>query len=496
LNGRQIVWHGFAWGLLAGTALTALMYLAAAFLGLTPLPQALSQPFLSVLPGPIFGFLIDTLQHAGKVVEEMGFIIGMIVALGVLGAAWAWSMVRWPALYSHYLFAAFGWLVVALVVLPISGMGLLGLNDGLATPFVWAALFAVYAFVLSLAAPTPDRPTDFARRRLLSTLPLTIGALSVGALALRLLPDWYGAVFAPPGSNLHGLSPDLTPVKDFYVVSKNFMDPQVDSRTWRLQVGGLVSRPLNLSLSDLRALPSISEDVTLECISNNVGGGLISTGHFTGVSLKDLLSSAAPSPQATWVAFKAVDGYTESLPLAVIMSSPEIQVAYDLDGAPLPTSHGSPARILIPGRYGMKGPKWLSSIDLVVGEAAGYWETQGWDHNAIARTTSRFDVPADGDTVKLGAIPLGGIAYAGVRGISKVEWSADGGATWHQAVLQAPLSPYTWVLWSASWSPTRASAYRLQVRATDGKGAVQQSSGSASFPSGASGYHTINVNVG
>jgi hypothetical protein len=143
----------------------------------------------------------------------------------------------------------------------------------------------------------------------------------------------------------------------------------------------------------------------------------------------------------------------------------------------------------------MKGPKWLDSIDLVDHESGGYWEMQGWDHNAVVKTTARFDVPRDGDIVKLGTISLSGVAFAGTRGVSKVEYSTDGGRSWSAADIKPPLSPLTWVLWSAAWTPGREGSYQLQVRATDGGGVAQDSKAAGSYPIGASGYHTIQINV-
>src|SRR5262249_4212240 len=160
------------------------------------------------------------------------------------------------------------------------------------------------------------------------------------------------------------------------------------------------------SLTDLRALPSTQEYVTLECISNNVGGDQISTGLFTGIRLRDLIASASPQSGATWVSFKARDGYTESLPVSLVSGAPEILVAYGLDGARPPHEHGFPARTLIPGHYGMKGPKWLESIDLAGSELRGYWELQGWDHNAVVKTMAKFDLPVDGDILRSGTIEI------------------------------------------------------------------------------------------
>ncbi len=483
------------WGLLGGFVLVGLMYLAASILGLRPLTQALNEPLLSIMPGFVFGFLIDTLQHAGKVVEEAGLIVAMVVALGVLGAVWAVVESGRPFPHSALVAGALGWVVVAGVLLPVAGSGFLGLNDGFTTPLVWAVLFVAYGMVLELGTSPESGAADPERRRLLSALPLGIGAASIALTGLLRVPGWYQAIFAAAGSGLTGPSPAITPVGDFYIVSKNFSDPVVDGGSWKLSVGGLVDRPLSLTLAGLRALPAVTQYVTLECISNDVGGPQISTGSFTGVRLSDLLASASPKSSGSWAAFKAVDGYAESLPLSLVNSEPSIMVAYDLDGAPLPTGHGYPARIIVPGHYGMKGPKWLQSIDVVDAESGGYWEQQGWDHNAVVKTTSRFDVPRDGDIVKLSAVSLAGVAFAGLRGIGKVEYSTDGGRSWSQATLEQPLSPLTWVLWTASWTPSSEGSYTLQVRATDGTGSLQSSSGAPSFPSGSSGLHTIRLDV-
>jgi len=310
-GGRLAALRGFGWGVLAGVVLVTLMYLANLLLGLKPLPQLLNQPLLAVMPGFVFGFLIDTLQHAGKVVEELGLIVAMVVGLGVLGAAWGWTSRIWHSQHSALAFAALGWVVVVAILLPISGIGFLGLAEGPTTPLIWAALFAIYGVVLQLGADPAGAgtATDIGRRRLLGVLPVTIGALSLGVLAFRLVPGWYNAIFNAPGSGVAGISPEITPVQDFYVVSKNFVDPSIPAGGWSLAVGGMVDKPLALSLSDLRGLSKATEYVTLECISNNVGGPQMSTGDFTGVSLRDLLAMAGPQAAGTWVAFKARDVY-------------------------------------------------------------------------------------------------------------------------------------------------------------------------------------------
>jgi DMSO/TMAO reductase YedYZ molybdopterin-dependent catalytic subunit len=213
------------------------------------------------------------------------------------------------------------------------------------------------------------------------------------------------------------------------------------------------------------------------------------------VPLANLVDMVSPQAQASWVAFSARDGYTESLALSLVRGHHEVLVAYDLNGSPLPSAHGYPARILIPGHYGMKGPKWLDTITLTNQEARGYWEQQGWDHNAVVKTTSRIDTPQDGDIVKLGPLEIGGVAFAGTRGVSKVEYSTDGGSSWSEAPFDPPLSNLTWVVWRAMWTPAAEGAYRVVVRATDGSGTVQSSGTAPSYPDGSTGYHTVQVNV-
>ena len=498
MSPRRAVWRGFGSGISAGLVLVAGMYAAQAVIGLSPLPQLLQEPILRAMPGFVFGFLIDTLKHAGKVVEEAGLIVAMVIGLGILGAVWGWAMRQWSMPRLALGVAAAGWAVVTMVLLPLSGDGFLGLNEGVTAPLTWALLFAIYGVVLEVGGnPAADQQesADPGRRRMLRLIPFGIGVLGLGAAALEVVPRWYNAIFKTPESGLHGVSPEITPVENFYVVSKNIFDPAVAESGWSLNIRGLVDRPVHLSLADLRNLPATTEYVTLECISNVVGGAQMSTGKFTGVRLQDLIAMAGPQPRATDIGFTAVDGYSETIPLSLVQGAPEILVAYALDDAPLPPAHGFPARMLIPGHYGMKGPKWLSSIDLADHAEGGYWEMQGWDRNAVVKTTARFDLPTDGDILHLGDVSLAGVAFAGTRGITAIEFSTDGGTSWHAADFRQPLSTLTWVIWTATWTPPGEGSFVLKVRATDGTGNRQDASSAPSYPSGASGYHTIRIDI-
>lgn len=489
---------GLVAGSLAGFAAVATMYAASLLTGMRALPDLLQQPILSLLPGPVFGFLIDNLQHAGKVLEEIGLVVAMMVAFAALGAAAGAATDRYRVARAGLLAGALGWLVVALVLLPLTGQGLLGLNEGATTPVLWALVFVAYWLVFDAAHLRPEASdaVDPGRRRLITAAPLAIGLGSLALIGVLKIPDWVRAVAAPPESGLTGQVPELTPVGNFYKVSKNFQDPVVPAASWALRVTGQVGRPLRLGLPELQGLPATTQIMTLECISNEVGGNLMSTGKFTGVPLRDLLMMAEVRPSASAVNFRARDGYTESLSLATVMSSSDILVAHRLNDAPLPDDHGFPARVLIPGRYGMKGPKWLDEIEVATAEGGGFWEGQGWDPQAPVKTTSRFDEPRDGAVLSRGGIRLAGVAFSGKRGIQTVEWSADGGKTWASADLRTPLSTLTWVLWQATWTPPGEGVYTLVVRARDGSGDPQSDQQTPSFPRGASGYHAVRVSVG
>jgi DMSO/TMAO reductase YedYZ molybdopterin-dependent catalytic subunit len=489
-----------AWaGLVAGLATAAAMYLAAALVGLRTLPEALQQPVLATMPGPVFGFLIDNLQHAGKVLEEAGLLVVMVLALSALGIAAGVVAQRRRLPRTGLLAGATGWLIVTLLLLPVAGDGFLGLRGGLTEPLGWAVVFAIYALVWE-AVWSPPRASeasepDLGRRRLVTALPAGLALGSLALVGVLKVPGWVRDVTSPPEAGLSGPVPEITPVANFYVVSKNFSDPVVSASDWSLRVAGLVDRTLRLDYAQLRGLPSTTQTATLECVSNDVGGNLLSTGSFTGVPLRDLLIMASPLSKATAVTFKARDGFTESATLKMVMDDPTILVAYNLGGSPLPDKHGFPARILIPGHYGMRGPKWLEEISLTDSDSGGYWEGQGWDHQAVVKTTARFDSPRADAFLPSAPLELAGVAFAGVRGVQAVEWSADGGRTWSAAELKPPLSPLTWTLWRSTWTPPREGAYALQVRARDGHGDLQTSQVAPSFPNGATGYHTIHVTI-
>lgn len=289
-----------------------------------------------------------------------------------------------------------------------------------------------------------------------------------------------------------GLTQEITSNADFYTVDINLIKPQVNHDTWNLSIGGMVERPYRLNYAELQREFEVVEMVhTLTCISNEVGGDLISTAVWRGVRLSDVLERAQLQRGVRDIVFRAVEGYSDSIPLRKALEETTL-VVFGMNGEPLPRAHGFPARIIVPGIYGMKNVKWLTNIEAVDEDYQGYWMVRGWSDVARVKTQSRIDVPLGGRVTS--GSPMAGISWAGDRGISRVEVSEDGGATWHEATLKRELSPRTWRLWARSIQGGRGRR-RLLVRATDGANEAQEAVATAPHPNGASGYHAIEVEV-
>jgi DMSO/TMAO reductase YedYZ molybdopterin-dependent catalytic subunit len=316
--------------------------------------------------------------------------------------------------------------------------------------------------------------------------------LFYGAVGIALLGIGYANVrrFATALAMKEGSRAltEVTAVSDFYVVSKNLAgDPVVDGSSWRLNLPGR-----SLTYEELLAVPSRQLELTLECISNEIGGTLISNGIWKGPMVGDVLALAPPPANATWMLMESADGYTESFLLRELTS--DHLLATHLNGAPLSPMHGFPARFIFPGHYGMKQPKWVTRIGFSASDKPGYWENNGWDERAIVKTMSRIDQPADGAALPAGSVQFAGIAFAGARRITAVELSWDGGRSWQPADLQAEFSPYAWRFWRLSTS-LGAGHYNVKVRARDGDGTLQSSKSAPTLPNGADGYHAITVDL-
>jgi DMSO/TMAO reductase YedYZ molybdopterin-dependent catalytic subunit len=289
-----------------------------------------------------------------------------------------------------------------------------------------------------------------------------------------------------------GTRPEVTPARDFYRIDINVRTPSVDGGSWQLEIDGLVDQPATLTLEDIRARPAVSQYITLSCISNRIGGDLISTALWTGVRLKDLLDEVGLQPEAEALYIEAEDGFYETVIMDDIMDERTLLV-YQMDGQPLPKEHGFPLRIYIPNRYGMKQPKWIVRMEAVAREPLGYWVERGWSETAVMHTTSAIDVVTV-ESSSNGQSLMGGIAHAGERGISKAEIQVDDGP-WREAELRIPpLSPLTWVQWrfEATFPPGQHVA---RVRAYDGDGELQILEASSSHPDGATGIHSFEFRV-
>lgn len=362
----------------------------------------------------------------------------------------------------------------------------------------------VAAWLIEAPVAGVARPFDPRRRRLFAASLAAGGLAGLGGLAVLRRSPGVGAdavradhVIAVPDDPrfpaVPGLSPRITPPRDHYVVDINLTDPVVDGRSWRLAVHGAVAAPLSLSLTDLRAMGTVEQPILLECISNPVGGRLAGDARWTGVPLARILDLASPGPSARAIRATAADGYVETLPIEVARQE-DLLVVFGMNALLLPARHGFPARLIHPGRYGMRSVKWLTEIE-VVGDTGeeGYWEKRGWDREAVMRTGARFDIPANHAEVHAPFVAAG-VAWAGTRGVGAVEVSGDEGASWTAARLESETGVLGWRRWQAAFDLPPGS-HALQVRAADGLGDAQDAERRPPHPSGASGYHRITVTV-
>lgn len=306
------------------------------------------------------------------------------------------------------------------------------------------------------------------------------------------LPNAAAALAPAPGTR-----PELTPLDRHYRIDINSLPPVLREDDWTLDISGMVENPVQLTLAEIRDnYEPIHQFVTLSCISNPVGGDLIGTQRWTGVPLKQIIEQVQPTINGGYLLIRAADGFDETVVLTDVLNDERIMLTYEWDGLPLTAAHGFPLRIYIPNLYGMKQPKWITSIEVIDQNQEGYWVRRGWDEVAKVQTTSVVDTVAVDSALTIGdqtLVPIGGIAYAGARGISKVEVRVDEGE-WQEAQLRTPISETTWVIWRYDW-PFEAGQHRFHVRAVDGNGTPQIDRSQGVFPSGATGYDSLSANV-
>ncbi|MEV0748672.1 sulfite oxidase [Streptomyces sp. NPDC050273] len=332
-------------------------------------------------------------------------------------------------------------------------------------------------------------------------------AVQAGAAASRrdlVLPvPGSAAPAVPSGADLgiRGLSSFVTPNKSFYRVDTALVVPRVDAGEWRLRIHGKgVRRPLTLSFQDLLRREVIERDITLTCVSNEVGGPYVGNARWIGVRLADLLREAGVRPPsrggtADQIVARSVDGMTIGTPVEDVMDGRDAMLALGMNGEPLPFEHGFPVRMVVPGLYGyVSACKWLKDIELTTfDDYDAYWVKRSWSRQAPIKTESRIDTPRPFASPKAGTIPVAGVAWAQHRGVQRVEVRVDGGP-WNTARLAAEDSRDTWRQWVWEW-PATSGSHTLEVRATDRTGATQTEERVGTVPNGATGWHSVVVDV-
>lgn len=307
----------------------------------------------------------------------------------------------------------------------------------------------------------------------------------------------------PAGADLriHGLIPFTTPTKDFYRVDTALVVPKVDARNWQLRIHGKgVSKPMTVSYHDLLQRELIERDITLTCVSNQVGGPYVGNARWTGVRLADLLSEAGVKPPseggpADQLVARSVDGMTIGSPVDTVMDGRDAMLVLGMNGEPLPFAHGFPVRMLVPGLYGyVSACKWLTDLELTTfDDYDAYWVKRTWSRRAPIKTESRIDTPRPFASPAAGKVPVAGVAWAQHRGIAEVQVRVDGG-TWHTAELAAEDTKDTWRQWMWEW-PATPGSHTIEVRATDRDGCTQTDKRVGTVPDGATGWHSVVVAV-
>jgi DMSO/TMAO reductase YedYZ molybdopterin-dependent catalytic subunit len=536
-------------GALLGALLTApligVTYAANRLAGFPFVPFDLFDWMTRVLPGPVVTFGIDLMIDAmlllgisvadtAKTAEQIMAILQFFAGGAIAGAIFFGVLSARRIRADHLA----GLVMAALFGLPLIAISL-AIGQSAMPPLVralWlAALFLVWGLALSWAyrrltaveaearvVADATRAVERVNRRQFlirlgtASAAITVAGAGVGAVVAqserRRLAQALGDSVAHrsetsagvpfPNANdpvmpAPGTRPEYTPIKDHYKVFIRTEPTEIDGSTWVLPITGLVDNPLMLTPDDIRnSYTSRDQYVTLSCISGRIGTSLIGTTQWTGVSAQEILADARVRPGARYLYITSGDGFYETVDLDLIAADERIMLCYAWDGHPLPVEHGYPLRIWIPDRYGMKQPKWITGIEVTDEYKEGYWVERNWDEVAQVKTTSVIDTVAVNAIHESGGqqlVPVGGIAFAGARGISKVEVRVNGGP-WQAAQLRAPLSETTWVIWRYDW-PFQAGDHTFEVRCAEADGTPQIEAASESRPSGATGIHSRDATI-
>jgi len=546
-TGSSSTTNSFVGGLAAGAVAIAISLIIRSFAGGPFIPELASQTLFSLTPGQ---FESQAVANFGPLAKYSAFAGAIIVNFILYGLFALWvdrlhKKIHWNGYVGKAILSS----VVAYVILLIVTISLVTITEARTHTqptsiirLVLSLILPQIAFGFTLSSfyekvrlpsrkPAVEKasgtPTDidYKRRALLRAAIASAVALPILYLGLNRL--FSTQEVQPPSSSLSLLplqskskalgfeDPRLAPLLDsevtptylFYRIDINPIVPVVDATSWTLTVKGLVNNPLTITYEEIKAMPSVKEYATLQCVSNKIGGDLTSTALWKGVRFKDVLQKAQVKPGAKYIAVRCYDGYDVGIPLERGLLEGSI-LAYEMNLSPLTSEHGYPVRAIVPGLYGMMNPKWITEIELVDKVYEGYWARNGWTNVATEDTHSFIVIPGQApvrdrfrnldieniNIVPGQKVPVAGIAFAGDRGIAKVEVSTDGGVTWKSAIIKDPLSKYTWVLWTAGFTPATAQGnYRIVVRATDKTGKIQTAEVRPPFPDGATGYHMIYI---
>ena len=526
----------FVGGLFGGILATLILYVVTEFLGFPFPPLAIFQVLIAPVPGSIQSFMVDTFGEYAKYSAFVASSVIYAIVYGVIGVALA--------------FVFKGNLHAKVKEATLVGVGVptvisLGLQSELASAF--PAISSLYGWILAgilivavnliyvktvinyttipPAVPvkqTPATVIQSARRGILKKAVVAAAALVLAGVAAKIglsilskqpvvtsgsavpvnpsgttvptVTSGTPSIFSDPRiSDL--VTSEVTDNRVFYRVDINPIPPQLDFDTWTLNLHGKVNNAQTFDKNSLLQLATVDEYGTLECVSNSINppAGLISNAKWTGVSLVTLLNQAGLLADSKYVIFRCADGYTVGVSIERALE-PGALLAYKMNDVMLPDEHGFPLRAIVPGIYGMMNAKWITEIEVSDQVYLGYWQQRGWSNDARIKTTSIIYYPT-GSVQANTSSPIAGVAFAGDRGISKVEVSVDGGNTWNEATLKTPRSLYSWVLWAYEWTPTAAGTASIIVRATDGQGQLQDPTVVQPFPNGASGYSTTQITV-
>ncbi|MBV9641287.1 MAG: molybdopterin-dependent oxidoreductase [Mycobacteriaceae bacterium] len=464
--------------------------------------NAVGSAVIDLTPGPVKEWAIRTFGTADKV-----FLSVAVVAVIVVIAAAAGRMESRARPAGSAVFVAAGIAGCAAIV------SRAGARPVDIIPTVIGALCGVAVLRLLAGkrrAGRPDTATaDIGRRRWLTAFGLLCAGLLTGlagGVLTRRLHSVSGErqAFALPPVNRpappvpSNIAPTgvalpsfITSNDNFYRIDTALLVPQVSRNDWRLTIHGMVDHEVTYSFDDLRRFEVIEKVVTLTCVSNPVGGDLISNARWTGYRVRDLLARAGVHRDADMVLSTSVDGFTAGTPVEVLTDRRDALLAITMNGEPLPVDHGYPARLVVPGLYGyVSATKWLTDLEVTrFDRAQAYWTKLGWSAHGPIKTESRIDVPRSGQRIAAGPVTSGGVAWAQERGVRAVEVRIDDGP-WQPAELGASYSNDTWRLWAYRWTAT-PGPHSITVRATDNTGAVQTGEGTGVMPDGATGWHTV-----